>query len=187
MSHHKHTTEAFVLSVTPSREHDVKIKMVTKDGEVLTAIATGMRTLRSKLRMAVMPYAHVTVSIVKGKDVWRLTNAQSLCSFYAVIAHREARKALARTVSLVEKLTPGEANVGIIFEILVAYAHYMTLEKTHDHIKAHETQAALRILAELGHIEDGDKWKAADVTYVEMHITEAVRVINQGIASTHLA
>ncbi len=146
MSHHKHTTEAFVLNVLPSREHDARVKLVTKDGEVLTAIATGLRMLKSKLRMAVVPYAHINASIVKGKEMWRLTNAQSLNDTYAHVEHREGKKALARTAYLVEKLTPGETHVGNIFNLLMDYAKtLMILSKgiQDETVKVYETQVAL--------------------------------------------
>ncbi len=184
MSHHKHTTEAFILNVIPSREHDARVKMVTRDGEVLTAIAAGLRMLKSKLRMAVVPFAHATVSIVKGKDVWRLTNAQPIRNFYEEIKGAEARKALAKTVSLVERLTPGETHIGNVFEILLAYAGQLITQAT---IKTLEIQAALNILSELGHIEERERWGQADLAFIEAHMKEAVEVINHGIASTHLA
>ena len=189
MSHHKHTIEAFVIQVTPSREHDARIKLVTKDGEVLTAIATGLRTLKSKLRMTIVPYALAKVSLVKGKDMWRLTNAQSVRNFFAEMPESEKRKALARTVSLVEKLTPGESHVGNIFEKLIEYAEILIKEKVeekNDRLKAYETQAALKILAELGYIENTEKWNNADIEYINTHIKEAVQDVNHGIKSTHL-
>jgi recombinational DNA repair protein (RecF pathway) len=186
MSHHKHTTEAFILNVMPAREHDARVKMITKDGEVLSAIATGLRTLKSKLRMSVVPYSHLNASIVRGKDTWRLTNAQSVEHFYDAIADKEAKKALARTVSLVELLTPGEMHVGNIFEILLAYAKDLSEGKAQGKIKAYETQAALRVLSELGYIESAEKWNDAGIEYIEAHIAEAVRDVNHGIKSTHL-
>jgi recombinational DNA repair protein (RecF pathway) len=190
MSHHKHTTEAFVLSVTAAREHDARIKVVTKDGEVLSAIATGLRTLQSKLRMSLVPYSHVSISLVRGKDVWRCTNASSLRNFYNEIQDKEYKKALARTVSLIERLTPGEAHVGMLFEQLLTYAERLAHESSQPdnaRCKAYEAQAALIILSELGYIEHAERWVTADISYIQEHIGEAVRAINHAIQSTHLA
>jgi DNA repair protein RecO len=192
MSHHKHTTEAFVLAVKAVREGDARVKLVTKDGEVLSVIATGLRLLKSKLRMAVVPYASLRVSIVRGKDVWRLTNAEPLRNFYYEIKSNPAtaigaRKALARTASLCEKLTPGEGVVGNLFQHLVTYADNLAQGIAEEKIKAYETHVALRILSELGYMEDAGKWNDADIAYIESHMLEAVKDVNHGIASADLA
>jgi recombinational DNA repair protein (RecF pathway) len=189
MSHHKHTVEAFVLTVTPVREHDARVKVVTKEGEILTAIATGLRTLKSKLRMSVVPYAHISISLVKGKDMWRLTNAHEIRSYYGQLTENASRKALARTVSLLEKLTPGETFIGTIFERLLAYAAVLvenSFENKEERLTAYETQVALQILSHLGYIENGERWNDVDVSYVEAHIKEAIHDVNHGIKSTQL-
>jgi recombinational DNA repair protein (RecF pathway) len=190
MSHHKHTIEAFILSVTPAREHDARVKVVTKDGEVLSAIATGLRTLKSKLRMSLVPFTHVSISLVRGKDIWRLTNATSISNIYNDIRDKEYKKAFARSVSLVEKLTPGEMHVGMLFEKLLMYGEQLIAESDSpdsSRRKAYETRAAIILLSELGYIEHAERWVNADIEYIEANIKVAIQDVNHGIQSTHLA
>lgn len=189
MSHNKHTTEALILNMTPAREHDARVKVVTKDGEVLSAIATGLRTLKSKLRMSLVPYAHVSVSLVRGKDIWLLTNASSITNIYNDIKDKEYKKAFARSVSLVEKLTPGEMHVGMLFEKLLTYGEQLIAESIEPQVsrcKAYETRAAIILLSELGYIEHAERWVNADIEYIEANIKDAIQDVNHGIQSTHL-
>lgn len=194
MSHHKHTTEAYILAVKAVKEGDARIKFVTKDGEVLSAIATGLRLLKSKLRMSVVQYSHVSVSLVRGKDVWRLTNANSIKDYFSELKSNsstalETRKALARIVSLVEKLTPGEMQVGGIFERLINYSEILLKENflnKSELLNAYETQTALFIMTDLGYIENASKWQNATIEYIQENIKTAIKDINHGIQSTHL-
>jgi hypothetical protein len=144
--------------------------------------------------MSVTQYSHVSVSLVRGKDVWRLTNANSIKDYFSELKSNsstapETRKALARIVSLVEKLTPGEMQVGGIFERLINYSEILLKENFLNNpelLNAYETQTALFIMTDLGYIENASKWQSASIEYIQENIKIAIKDINHGIQSTHL-
>lgn len=84
MAHHKYSTKAAILNVKPKGESDVIISMITEELGLLRAVGKSMRTAHSKLRMSVQEGVLVTVSLVKGREVWRLTNSVDSFSYYSL-------------------------------------------------------------------------------------------------------
>jgi hypothetical protein len=80
--YHKHTTRAFVLSVSPSGEKNHFITLFTREFGMIRAKAQSVRVSDSKLRYALQEYSYIEVSLVKGKDIWRITNALPIYNIY---------------------------------------------------------------------------------------------------------
>ncbi|MDQ5962506.1 MAG: repair protein RecO [Patescibacteria group bacterium] len=76
MAIEKHTTDSFVLEGYERAEHDKVFALFTREFGLVLAHAKSIRKLESKLRAHVLPGSMATVTLVKGKDVWRLVGAQ---------------------------------------------------------------------------------------------------------------
>ena len=138
MAIEKYTTECFVLEGYERAEHDRVFALFTREFGLVLAHAKSIRKLESKLRAHVLPGNMATVTLVKGKEVWRLVGAQEKNNpkkfmpdiiFYLrrFVKGEGANKALYdRIVSLTERLeTYDESKVRtlLLYVILVSLGY----------------------------------------------------------------
>ncbi len=76
MAIEKYTTEALVIESYDQGEHDRVYKLFTREFGLIMAHAKSIRKLESKLRAHTLPRSISLVTLVQGKDVWRLVGAQ---------------------------------------------------------------------------------------------------------------
>jgi recombinational DNA repair protein (RecF pathway) len=74
--HDIHHTEAFVLESRHIKEYDGVVVLFTKEFGLVHAHATGVFKHTAKLRSHVQPYSFISADLVRGRQVWRLTNAR---------------------------------------------------------------------------------------------------------------
>ncbi len=78
MSIEKYTTEAFILREYPQGENDFVYKVWTKDFGIIFVLARSIRKINAKLRMNAKKNEFLNMTLVKGKDIWRLTGVEEL-------------------------------------------------------------------------------------------------------------
>ncbi len=112
-----HTTPGFIVSSRPSGEAGKLLSIFTKDLGLIRATAQGIRFEKSKLRPFIQDYSLGVFSFVRGKEFWRLTNAQEIKNTerYEVGAKRleintsaQNQELIARIALLLNRLLQGE-------------------------------------------------------------------------------
>ncbi len=160
MSHTIYNTEAFVISSRNSGEADKTYRLFTKDFGVITAKATGIRKVESRLRFFVQDFKYIDASLVKGKNYWRLVSARP-------IHELNSRKSLTtssriRSLQLVGKLSPeGEPLAELFHELVAAYTYTSSTHPKIEDLESIEALIALKILHILGYW--GDKQSENDL------------------------
>lgn len=142
------TTEGFVLDSKPYGEAGKLLFIFTKDYGLVVATAQGIRLEKSKLRYFVQDYGLYSFSFVKGKEYWRLTNAQSVTDL-----NSEGKKLKAKLGSLMRSLLHGEGENLELFEVirsLFIIRDELILARESDI----ESLLVLRIMHRLGYIGD---------------------------------
>lgn len=76
MSIEKYTTEAFILKEYERDENDFVYKVWTKDFGIIFVLARSIRKINAKLRMNAQKREFINMTLVKGKDIWRLTGVE---------------------------------------------------------------------------------------------------------------
>ncbi len=76
MSIEKYTTKAIVIESFDQREHDRIYKLFTREFGLVMVYAKSIRKLESKLRAHVLPRTMALVTLVQGRDIWRLVGAE---------------------------------------------------------------------------------------------------------------
>ncbi|MEK7646238.1 MAG: recombination protein O N-terminal domain-containing protein [Patescibacteria group bacterium] len=71
-----HTTPGFVIGSRPYGEAGKMLSIFTRDLGLVSVAAQGIRLEKSKLRYHTSDYSLGIFSLVRGKEVWRLTSAQ---------------------------------------------------------------------------------------------------------------
>jgi DNA repair protein RecO len=108
MSYQTYTTEAIVCGSYDRMTADRTYLLFTETAGMLYATARSAREERSKQRYALQDFAHVRVSLVKGKGGWRVGSVEPLDNFYARATDRSARATVVATVQLLRRLLTGE-------------------------------------------------------------------------------
>jgi DNA repair protein RecO len=152
--HHVYSTEGFVLESLPKGEANRFYYIFTEDLGLLAASAQGVRLLKSKLRFHLEPYARVGVSCVKGKEIWRITNAREI---EQRALSRDAKLAYARVLSLVRRLVRGEDKNEILYKALLETHEYLGGDIEGEAISAIEIGAVLKVLHSLGYVDPKQK------------------------------
>lgn len=76
MAIEKYTTECLVIESFDTSEHDRVYKLFTREFGLVTVYAKSIRKLDSKLRAHVLPRSKSLVTLVQGREVWRLVGAE---------------------------------------------------------------------------------------------------------------
>lgn len=147
--HHIYTTKAFVVHSGPHGEAGKFLLLFTKDFGMIGATAQGIRKIESKLRYHVQDACFSDVSIVRGKEVWRLTGAHELpCTKNSSLT--------LKILKLLKRLLHGEEKNEELFNIIETL--YLT-PISDDEFDIVETLTVFRILNTLGYIKNDEEVK----------------------------
>ena len=164
--HHIYQTEGFVLRTRPAAEESKTIRLMTKDLGVVEARAQGVRRSASKLRFALQEFSYCKVSLVRGKEVWRIVNAVPLeNAFFILRGKPEALATVARILLLVGRLVSGEEEHAELFDIVRASIESLANDAfSQQEILLAESVFVLRILAALGYASPDPRLKEVIVS-----------------------
>ncbi len=157
MSHHIYNTKCFIIDSSPSGESDKIINIYTEDFGLIRSVAKGVREMKSKLRYSLQEATYGTVALVRGREIWRVTNASKEISLFNRGLNPSGRRALASLLKFVARFAPGEGKNSDIFEILKTVSGFVF----RNHLKTEEVEiieliARIRIMNELGYIKNDD-------------------------------
>ena len=145
-------TEALILESSGRKEADRIFSLYTEEFGMIRASAIAVRKMQSKLRPHLADFSLVHVSLVRGRDHWRITSARrerELPDFAAPCG-----KAFVRAISLILRLVRGERVDPKLFSIL--RSAYTVLFETGVDALSFEIGIVLKILHELGYVDPKD-------------------------------
>ncbi|MEK7184802.1 MAG: recombination protein O N-terminal domain-containing protein [Patescibacteria group bacterium] len=179
-----YTTKAFVVHSNEQGEANKFIQLFTKDFGFIGAIAQGIRLSKSKLKYHIQDGSYANISIVRGKEVWRLTGANQIHSKINIIHHK--------ILKLLKRLLHGEEMNEKLFEIV---ERLYILEINEEDLDFLECLTVLRILHNLGYIRKIDQFenilKNNDlnkeiIDIVRKYKVDIVKNINIAFTESHL-
>ena len=199
MSHHIYNTKGIVLSSFPIGESDKLFKIFTRELGLVDATAQGVRKTESKNRYGLQDFSLLHISLVRGREVWRITNVSTIKNlFFDLEEKKDARESLIKIILFVQKLVHGEEkNEKLFYLVLNAFEFLKQKETSPTSLKSFETIYFLKILDNLGYFDKNiheEKFKdflSCDVTndlinkmsFVEK---DAQIEINEALKETHL-
>ncbi len=194
MSYHIYTTDGIILKRTPFGEANVFLHVLTRDLGLIIASARSARLSVSKLRPALQEYSLVSVSCIKGKSGWKITNVVEKGNYFfdsLEFTHR----VLAQITSVLLKMTQGETPHKEIFQIVTSCFEYLRTIEQKD-ITNFEIVAVMRILHELGYVErkketDGflenkELWNEQILQKASSSRKEIISLVNKGLKESQL-
>lgn len=181
---HKYVMRAFVLQRTPIKEAATLVTLLTEDFGLIRARAEGLRKPGAKLASALQTLSEAEVTLVRGKDGWRLSGALLGEDWFARL-DRNSRLRAGRISGLLLRLVHGEASDPAIY---AAYDEFLRrlpdlAEEAQDTL---ECLTALRVLASLGLDSGPLPVLAHDIPLAPDARRDLVMRINRGIAASGL-
>ena len=162
-----YTTEGFVVASRPYGEASATLVLFTEELGLVRVRAQGVREVRSKLRYGVQQLSLSTFSLVRGREVWRLTSVspcvQASTDHYTTDFRRQrgltpfssfaARALFARVLGLVQRLVHGEEQDRKLFFLLRDTFLFLHEEQlTAVELRQLELLTVLRVLHHLGYV-----------------------------------
>ncbi len=199
MAHHVYNTEAFVLESSSLGEANKFYLIFTRELGMIRATAQGVRLLKSKLRYSLQDFSYLTLSVVRGKDLWRITNAKIEENLYTRYCNeKDIMHVIAQVFVLIKRLIPGEEKNEELFDVLTqAFSFLKEVARealTKEHSKAFEYILVLKILHNLGYvgsIKDLDvfitkTWSVEVLRDMNDVKKQAIQEINRSLKETQL-
>ena len=194
MSYHIYTTDGIILRRTPFGEANILLHILTEDLGLIIASARSARLSSSKLRSALQEYAQVSVSCVKGKNGWKITNVVEKGSFF--FEYEEyLHKTVSQVASLLLKMIQGEAPHHEIFQIVKTGFDFLKSLSEKD-ILNFETLIVLRVLHQLGYVvidsnteiflKDTVEWNNELLEKIRENKINIIETINRALKESHL-
>ncbi len=152
--HHIYQTRGFVLGSNVFGEANCSFKVFTKDLGLIKVTAQGVRLLKSKLRYSIHDYSCCDISLVRGKEMWRVTGASKHFDLYREFSGNSLIFQLfVRVFSLLERLLPGEEKNEILFNYVDESVNYAKNNSLNGEMARNfEYILVLRILFSLGYL-----------------------------------
>ena len=152
--HHIYTTKAIIIKSVPAGEANKIYFLLTKDLGFIRASAQSVRLDKSKLKGHLEELSFVSVSAVKGREIWRITNVETIYQ-NNFLNDLEKLGIVKNIFSLLLRLLHGEEKNEALFDRIDSFYTFVLkndLSKTD--IKNLEAIVVLQILHELGYLKE---------------------------------
>lgn len=194
MSYHIYTTEGIILKRTGFGEANILLHVLTKEFGLIIASARSARLAVSKLRPALQEYTLVSVSLVKGKNGWKITNVVSIDSFFFGLPEY-THKVMSQVSFVLLQMIQGESPDKELFKI-VKEGFNSLKNINQENISFFEVLIVVRILNELGYVvkdedtkvflSNPDDWSESALNLVKDKKVMIVSHINKALRESHM-
>jgi len=155
MIHEIKRTKGFVLGSFNSREADKIFLIFTKDYGLIKVRGIGIRKIESKLRYNLQNFYAVSLNLVKGREVWRVTHARRVLPVTPILRNRQRFILISNLFRLISRLVPeSEINIKLFSHIAEVYKMLLCEPLSISDIKDLECIVVLRALHSLGYVGD---------------------------------
>lgn len=196
MSHHIYKTEAIVLGGFNIGESNRFIYMFTKDLGLVGVSAQGIRELKSKLKYSLQDFSYTSIDLVKGKDVWRVINADQIYSFGDVVKDRAKKKVFLNVIILIKRLLAGQlSNEEMWQDVYSGFCFLKNTNLTKKELQFFEAILVLKILNHLGYWGEDKEldffvenkiWDIETLNKMDKFYKNTLKKINKSLMHSHL-
>jgi len=193
-------TDGLILGSWPTGESSRLFQIFTERLGRVTALAAGVRELKSKLRYSLIESDLVKISLVRGRGVWRIINVEPRFNLgdFNKIEPLECgpakRAAAARLCRLLIRFVVDEGRRANVWrEAESAYEFLMAETFSPEALANFELLAMLRLLETLGYCETspllrplGAPWQLTKVETFTSHRQTALAIVEQALYHSHL-
>lgn len=149
-------TPGLVLSSRGVGEANSLFSIFTRELGMIEASAQAVREVKSKLRFSLRDFSLSELSLVRGKQGWKITSAVLEGNFSDTYGPGSSSLLVAaRISSLLQRLVAGEEKNDHLFDTVSTALHFLSAETLSEEELANaECILVLSILHELGYLQD---------------------------------
>ena len=118
MSYNLYQTEGIILGGAPTGDSNKYYYLFTKELGLTIAFAQSVRETKSKLRGHLQDFSHIAVELIRGRDTWRIVNAEEKNKFVNKNFSISSLKIVARISELLKRFLHGEEKNEKLFDLL---------------------------------------------------------------------
>lgn len=193
--HHIYTTKAIIIKSANIGEANKYYFLLTHDLGFIKASAQGVRLEKSKLKGHLQDFSLVNISLVKGRNIWRITSVDTI-EVGNFILNGNKFNSIRSIFSLIVRLVHGEEKNEALYDCVESF--YLLLIKKDfqiETIKNAETITVLRILFRLGYFKqnfnlsdfvDDNSLENDVLIRFDNNRKIAIMDINEALKETHL-
>ncbi|MFA5934738.1 MAG: DNA repair protein RecO [Candidatus Paceibacterota bacterium] len=193
--HNIYTTKAIIIKSVPIGEANKLFFLLTKDLGFIKATAQGVRLAKSKLKYSLQDFYCANISLVRGKEIWRITSAQNTKQV-KLVGNLDKIYVVKNIFSLLLRLIHGEEKNEKLFECVEEFYKFIFDSiLSEEELKDLEILVVLRILHNLGYLKKMDSFdnycndNSIDIVMLKnfsLKRKQAILEINASLKETHL-
>ncbi|MDO8493352.1 MAG: DNA repair protein RecO [bacterium] len=194
--YHIYQTNGWILGSINVGEANRFLDIFTSELGLVRGMAQGVRKINSKLRYGLQDYSFGKISLVKGKQFWRVVGAEKVDDFNSIYADKNKYRLMCRIFSLLKRLIKGEEKDADIFEEVSCAVKFMAEhELSKEALSSLEIILVFRILHKLGyvgrdgelnHLTDFSDWDTSQLSLDNTKRSLLLKQINNSLAHSHL-
>lgn len=197
MGHSIYNTEGIILSSFDVGEANKFFRIFTHDLGFIEATAQGVRKIESKNRYGLQDFSVSYFSLVRGKDIWRITNVDSRENLYFLFQKDKNKlNFFIKTFGLLKQFIHGEEKNEELFEIIIEIVEFL---KSNDFTKTElenlELFTKMKILHNLGYFDNEENIELLEVkvltkdliSKIELLKEKITQKINESLEDSHLS
>ena len=150
---HIYTTKAFIIKSLPIGEANKLYFLLTKDLGFIKATAQAVSSHKSKLKGHLEDFCMVKISVVKGREIWRITNVET--EIQKPFSRNADKFSIVKDIfSLLLRLLHGEEKNEQLFNYAESFYEFLSKnDLSKNNLKNLEVLMVLRILYSLGYLK----------------------------------
>ncbi len=195
VAHHLYHTQAIIIGYKDTGDANRAFYLLTRELGLVLAVAQSVRQEKSKLRYHLQLGRVPTVTLVRGREIWRIVGAEAGEDISRLWRLSSGRLLIRRSFALVRKLIHGEEYNPAVFETLIAAFRYVSEQLPTISDREIELILNLRLLYYLGYIKtetytasliENNTWDDEVIARAKDHQSELEILIKETLLSTHL-
>lgn len=195
MAHEIYQTEGVILDRRNFGEAEKLYIVLTEKFGKITAIAQGVRNIKSKLKFSLEPLSFVKLALVATGESWRIVDAEKIKSLNIIKSNQEKLLMYTRLIRLINRMLQGQEKNQILWNQFLADIVFLESEVlSKKELPIFEALSALRILHNLGYIDkvelstfiNGAGINSGMLQEADKMRPKIIFAINEAIKSSHL-
>ena len=176
MSYHIYQTEGFVLSGVDSGESNRFLHIYTKELGLIGVHAQSLRKIESKLRHNLQDFSYIYLNVVRGKNMWRITDVEQLKTITGILNSRQKLSVLGQISSLMKRMLE-EGRDDTLYSLFTEAIVFLDTNKlSRDELINFELLYVLRMLHHLGY---GKRVDVSDLILLSLWDTQTLKEVGR--------
>jgi DNA repair protein RecO len=151
MSYKTYTTDALVCGTYARNTADHSYLLFTREAGMLYADARSAREERSRQRYALQDFSLIRVSLIRGKNSWKIGSVEEQKNYYHRATDRLARGSVVNLIRLIKRFVRGEEANLELYDFVCSGLEALVTKI--EHRRFTEELIQLRVLAFLGYVD----------------------------------